>query len=347
MCRGEGELTWLDLITKFKGSENFSGELRRPAYLFQGVSGTVVKDGVDIIENEPRPLIYDLDSLPMPDLRGIEAQRYIETWRRNSGVGSISIFPSRGCPYSCVFCDKTIFGHRFRHHSPARIADEMEQIKSEFGPVDDIFLFDDNLSTKRQIMVDLCDEIKRRDLHVNWSCQARANTVDSELLGAMYEAGCKEIYFGVEAATLKLLEYLGKKITPEQAVDAIQMSREVGMKTGCFLIVGIPGETEDDITAIEQFITKAQPAYVGFSVLTPFPGTELYTRTRSLIKPSLLNRYDLWDDTRSSVYEDGVFVVNPATSIKRLEAHFKQMLADSGVVHNSSQFVINRYEEKS
>ncbi len=196
-------------------------------------------------------------------------------------------------------------------------------------------------------MVDLCDEIKRRDLHVNWSCQARANTVDSELLGAMYEAGCKEIYFGVEAATLKLLEYLGKKITPEQAVDAIQMSREVGMKTGCFLIVGIPGETEDDITAIEQFITKAQPAYVGFSVLTPFPGTELYTRTRSLIKPSLLNRYDLWDDTRSSVYEDGVFVVNPATSIKRLEAHFKQMLADSGVVHNSSQFVINRYEEKS
>ena len=190
----------------------------------------------------------------------------------------------------------------------------------------------------------MCSEIEKRNLKVNWSCQARVNTVDSELLQVMARAGCKEIYFGVESASPNLLEFLGKNISPQQAVEAITLSRKAGIKPGCFLMVGIPGETKDDIDTLEKFIYRAKPAYVGFSVLTPFPGTELFRSTKHLIKPELLNQYENWDDTRKSIYQDGVFEVDPEKSISRLEESFKRMLSATNIDFNPSQFVINRYD---
>ena len=134
-------------------------------------------------------------------------------------------------------------------------------------------------------MLGLCQEIQSKGLEVSWSCQARVNTVDPELLKTMYDSGCKEIYFGIEAATEKLLTYLGKNISIDQATQAMTWAREVGMKPGCFFMVGVPTETKEDIEAIAAFVCQVKPSYIGLSVLIPFPGTELYTRTHSLIKP--------------------------------------------------------------
>jgi len=346
VCQGEGEITWADILTRFLGSNNKSHELTKPAYLFDDVAGTVIFENGNLLQNSSRKQIEDLDSIPLPDLEGIEAGKYIEMWRKNGGMGSISIFPSRGCPYGCIFCDKTIFGRNFRHHSPARIADELERIATDYKPLDDIFLFDDNLSTKRDVMLAFCDELNSRGLQIPWSCQARVNTVDPELLKAMYTAGCREIYFGVEATTPKLLSYLGKNINIDQATQAIAWAREVGMKPGCFLIVGVPTETKSDIEATASFIRQAKPSYVGFSVLIPFPGTQLYTRTKSLINPDLETQFEKWDDTRSSIYLPGTFEVNPRLSIRYLERVFKDMLAQEKIDFNPSQFVINRYEDK-
>lgn len=346
VCQGEGEMTWKEIVSRFVGSDNKNGELNKPQYLFENVQGTLIKDGSSYIQNHSRPQIENLDTIPMPDLKAIEAEKYIELWRKNGGMGSISIFPSRGCPFSCIFCDKTIFGKRFRHHSPGRIVDEMERIARDYKPIDDIFLFDDNLSTNREVMTNMCLEIERRNLKVNWSCQARVNTVDYELLKTMSRAGCGEIYFGVESASPHLLKYLGKNISPEQAIEAITLSRKAGMKPGCFLMVGVPGETKEDIDVLEKFIQQSQPSYVGFSVLIPFPGTELFERSKHLIKPELLGKYEDWDDTRKSIYKDGTFEVSPEKSISRLEESFKTMLSTTQTDYNPSQFVIHRYDEE-
>lgn len=224
----------------------------------------------------------------------------------------------------------------------------MERITHGFGfdsSQDEIFLFDDNLSTKRKIMIGMCESLIRRHVRVNWSCQARVNTVDIEMLSLMAAAGCREIYYGVEAVTPNLLKFLGKGITADQAAEAIQISRSVGMKPGIFLIVGIPGEKKRDIEAMADFIRRTKPAYVGFSTLIPFPETELYERTRHLIRPELKQQYGVWDDTRYSVYQSGVFEMDPQQSIAYLENVFKQTLASSGVDHNPSQFVVTRYDE--
>ncbi len=345
VCQGEGESTWQDIISRFIGSTNRNGELSKPSYLFEGVPGTLVRDETGYIQNVPRAQIQDLDTIPMPDLNGIEAERYIELWRKNGGMGSISIFPSRGCPFSCIFCDKTIFGKKFRHHSPKRIVDEMERISQEYKPIDDIFLFDDNLSTNRKVMTEVCSEIEARNLKVNWSCQARVNTVDGDLLKVMAHAGCKEIYFGIETVSPKLIEFLNKGISLEQAIDAIAASRQAGIKPGCFFIVGIPGETKTDIRLLEQFVNQTKPSYIGFSVLIPFPGTKLFEQTKHMIRPDLRDKYENWDDTRTSIYKDGTFEVPPQKSISYLEESFKKMLETSQVDYNQSQFVIHRYDD--
>ena len=342
VCIQEGELTWQEILIKHAGSMNRDHELSNPAYLFENIAGLRINTGGEFALTAARPLVRDLDTLPMPDLEGIDAKKYLDIWRTNGGMGSISILPSRGCPFGCTFCSKTISGRIFRHHSPERIVAEMERIAYNFGfdtIGDEIFLFDDNLSTKKKTMREMCELIIQRALNVNWSCQARVDTVSQDMLSLMATAGCREIYFGVETVTPNLLKFLGKGITAEQAAEAIEMSRLVGMQPGIFLIVGIPGEKRKDIEAMADFIRRNRPAYVGFSVLIPFPGTKLYERTHHLIKPELKGRYEAWDDTRFSVYKPGVFEVDPRESIAYLDQIFKDTLAAHQVSHNSSQFI--------
>lgn len=336
---GEGDYTWLEIIQKVLGSC-----ITKTTDLLEGIQGTAFKAGDEIIINSPRPRIAQLDDLPMPDLAGIRAQEYIDLWKKNGGFGSISIFPSRGCPFPCVFCDKSVFGKKFIHHSPERIVDEKQRIIESFNDVDEIFLFDDNLSVDKRVMMELCNELEKRHLDIEWSTQARVDTVDEEMLKRMYEAGCRHIYFGVETASEKLIEFLGKGFSIEQAEEAIYLSHKVGIDPGAFFIVGVPGETQQDIEATAQFIKKTRLGHVGLSVLTPFPGTQLYENTSQLIKPELLNKYDMWDDTRQSIYQEGTFETDPEVSIRYLNAVFSKMLKENKMQVDQSQFVINRYD---
>lgn len=344
---GESEHTWKEIVETFFG---YTGKRRKIHQAFEGVRGTVINNGEQLV-NPPRELIKDLDTLPLPDLDIINAKRYIETWKKNGGMGSISLFPSRGCPSSCIFCDKTIFGKKFRVHSPERIVNEMERIATEYGPVDDIFFFDDNLTTDKRVMQNVCREVIHRNLRVGWSCQARMNTVDGETLRLMKAAGCTDVYFGLESTSPGLLKYLNKGITMETARNAISMCKKAGLRPGLFLLTGIPGETQEDAKLMEDFVRETKPSYVGFSVLLPFPGTELYRRTQDQIRPELKvtpelindpERLQEWDDTRSSVYSEGTFSTNPRETIERIEGQFKQMVEQENIDHEPSQFVIER-----
>jgi anaerobic magnesium-protoporphyrin IX monomethyl ester cyclase len=344
---GESEYTWKEIVETFMG---YQGKRERILDAFVGVRGTVLK-GAEPVNNPPRGFVKDLDTLPMPDLEVINAKRYIETWRKNGGVGSISIFPSRGCPFSCIFCDKTIFGKIFRVHSKERIVNEMERLVTRYGPIEDIFFFDDNLTTDKRLMQAVCQEILDRRLNVGWSCQARINTVDEETLRIMKAAGCTGVFFGLESTSPHLLKYLNKGINLDQARMVIDLCKKVGIRPGLFLMTGIPGETEADAQAMENFVLETKPSYIGFSVLLPFPGTQLYQQTKDMIRPELAlspemindpSKIKQWDDTRNSIYQKGTFETQPTTTIDRIESVFRTMLIEEGIHHDPSQFVIER-----
>lgn len=247
-----------------------------------------------------------LDDLPYPARDLFPLERYLKIWKENTGMTSTSIISSRGCPYRCIFCDKSTSGLKFRFRSAKNIVDEMEFLIHRFR-FDDIFFYDDLFIFDRQRVIEICGEIAKRELEISWSAQGRVDRIDQELLQNMKNAGCKEIYFGVESGSNRILKYLRKGFNRNQIIQAFKLCHQIGIKPGMYIIVGVPGETREDLEATKNLIKESRPYLLNFSYLMPFPGTELFEKTRQWVHNY---NYSEWDEMQKSVY-DFPFEINP------------------------------------
>ena len=222
------------------------------------------KDGM-ILVNPSRPFIGDIDTLPLPARHLLPLSRY-------QALGfPISIITSRGCPYSCIFCQgRKMVGHRVRKRNPSLIVDEIEQILS-YG-IDRINVADDLFVSSPKRVKEVCEEIIRRGLHFTWSAFARVNTVDKETLQLMRETGCDSISFGVETGNAEMMKRIKKRITLDQARLAVSLCREVGIIPHTSFIVGLPGESPETLRETAEFAAGLGSLY-GYHMLAPFPGT--------------------------------------------------------------------------
>jgi radical SAM superfamily enzyme YgiQ (UPF0313 family) len=255
---GEGELTFLDLAGCLSGKKQ---NLHIP--------GLLTHESVNL----PREFIGDLDSLPFPARHLLPNHRYKYIFSRKKAV--TTILTSRGCPYHCVFCDKSVFGSRFRARSAHNVLDEISQIADYFKDVSIIF-YDDLFTFDRERVIAVCRGILERGIKVDWKCEGRVDHIDAEMLGWMKRAGCSMIAYGVESGNQAGLDYLRKKTNPQQIKDAFALSKKYGIRTMAYFILGIPVETYDDEVQTIQFAMKLKPDYAQFSVLSPFPGTDIY-----------------------------------------------------------------------
>lgn len=251
---GEGELTIAELMTVGMNREKW-GEIR----------GLVFRRGGHVVINEPQPFIDNLDTLPLPARHLLPLSRY-------QALGySISIITSRGCPYSCIFCQgRRMVGNRVRLRNPLLVVDEIEEILS-YG-IDRINVADDLFVSSNGKVKEVCDEIIRRGLRFGWSAFARVNTVDLETLKLMREAGCDSVSFGVESGNPEMLKRIRKGITRDQVRHAVGLCREVGIIAHTSFIVGLPGETSETLRETGEFAAGLGSLY-GYHFLTPFPGT--------------------------------------------------------------------------
>ena len=220
----------------------------------------------------------DPGSLPRParDLLPNHAYRYLFATRR----GFATMISSRGCPFRCSFCDKSVGGSKWRARQPADVVDEMVELKERHG-VGFINFYDDNFTLKRGRVVEICNEIIARGLDIEWKCEGRVDSVDEPLLALMRRAGCRVVAYGVESANPETLALLRKDITTEQAVTAFAATRSAGLRSLAYMILGAPGE---DAKAVEQsirFCRDIRADYVQFSSLSAMPGTPLFSHPRS------------------------------------------------------------------
>ncbi|MEW6096606.1 MAG: radical SAM protein [bacterium] len=259
---GEGEITFTQLVNSLEKKE-----------CLDKVKGIIYKRDGKVIYNEPRGLIEDLDSLPNPDRTLIPYQKYHSVLAKDRLI--TTMMTSRGCPFRCIYCHRPHMGKKFRSRNAFNIVKEMKECM-ELGIREFIF-FDDIFTLNRRRVFEVCDEILNRHLKVKWSVRARVDTVDYDMLVRLKEAGCNRIQYGIEAGTDKVLKILKKGTTLKQAVEAIRISKEVGMTTLADFMIGSPGETKEDILQTINFALKLNPDYAQFSVTTPYPATELYT----------------------------------------------------------------------
>ena len=265
----------------------------------------------------------DLDKLPYPAREMFPLEKYLQIWKQNTGMTSISMISSRGCPFGCLFCDKYISGRRFRVRSPKNVVDEMEYLIQNYE-LDDIFFYDDLFVFDHQRVIEICREIQKRRLVVFWSAQGRVDRINKTVLQEMKAAGCTELYFGVESGSDRILRYLRKGFTRKQIIRAFTLCHQVGIKPGMYLIVGVPGETRKDIEATKDLVRECRPYLLNFSYLIPFPGTPLFKKTKQWIRHY---QFSEWDEMQKSIY-NFPFEINPKEAHDEIYQVFREMVKE-------------------
>ncbi len=278
---GEPENTILELTDALElGKKNFGG--------IDGLG--FIKDGKFTLTS-PRALIADLDSLPFPARHLLPMKVYNEAVKENPLRGEISkpwtiVTTSRGCPYKCVFCSNfTVWGRQWRGRSPKNVVDELESVVKTYG-VKQIDFYDENMTLDKKRMADICDLIVERGLHLEWFTPngIRADTLDETLLRKMKRAGCKKIRVAPESGVQRVVdEVIGKSLDLKAVERAVILCKKVGIKVGCFFVLGLIGETKADIEETIKFAYKLRSLGADsliFSIAMPIYGTQLYEQAK-------------------------------------------------------------------
>jgi len=284
---GEGETTLVELCHQVASA----GDYGRVAGIAFADEGTVVKTA-------PRPLLEDLDQLPLPARHLLPLARY-----QALGV-PCTVTTSRGCPYGCIFCSAhQMFGRKVHFRSPGLVVDEIEMLYRDFG-FNQINIVDDTFTVNHDHAGQVCEEILKRDLNIAWSTYARVDNVTGDLMTLMRRAGCETVLFGIESSNENILKTIRKGITPEDIRRGVKIACGAGFRVLTSFIFGLPGETPDSVRNTMAFadeLNKNYGAEYAFHVLAPMPGTELYERAADYSLHFLTRNWANYDANRPVV----------------------------------------------
>lgn len=257
---GEGEETISDIAGK-----NSIEELK-------GVAGCAVRLGNEIIVNDARGIIKELDALPFPAYEKFDLKNYLAFYSVKPGTVELPVSTARGCPFKCAFCSK-VMGDRLRNRSIENVIDELKHGVEKFG-ASQFVMTDESFTFSSTRVKEFCEKYMEAGLHekANWIVHSRVD-MDVDVLRTMRRANCTHITFGLESGNQEILDKNVKKITLEKSIEAVRLSREAGMVTDGNFILGLPWETEKTIKDTISFAVKCDPDYVSFFLFVPYPGT--------------------------------------------------------------------------
>jgi anaerobic magnesium-protoporphyrin IX monomethyl ester cyclase len=237
---GEAEWTLLELVRAIDCAPGDAEHIPGLAFLRRGRSG--------VLRTPPRPLLRELDKLPLPARDLVDICRYRELWKSNHGFFSLNATASRGCPFRCNWCAKPIYGNSFHVRSADSVAEEMRQLKTVWD-AHHIWFADDIFALKPRVQ-------------------------------ALRRAGCSEAWMGVESGSQGILDAMDKGARVEQVPIARENLRRNGIRACFFLQFGYSGETWHDIQETVRLVRRTRPDDIGVSVAYPLPGTRFHDRVR-------------------------------------------------------------------
>lgn len=241
-------------------------------YPLDEIKSLIYRKEGEIIENSIRKLNWELDELPFPAYHKFELERYIHFIDKR-----LPIETSRGCPYSCTYCDvKVSMGQAFRPRGAEHLLAEIKFFHDQgfrfFEFVDDVFTMDLKRAKK------VCELILASGMKFRWNCAngIRADRINEELLILMKKAGCESLSYGLETGSPEMLKVIKKAITLEKATETFHMTKRVGMKFAVNFIIGHQEETYARAMESVRYAKSIPADYVNFSNMIPYPGTEIY-----------------------------------------------------------------------
>ena len=182
----------------------------------------------------------------------------------------------RGCPYQCAYCEtRKLWGTSCRAFSPQRVIDEIKNLAQNYG-TRGIYFVGDNFTINKNRTIALCRKIRENKLDLKWTCETRADLVNKEVLSEMKSAGCQTIFFGTESGSERIQQKLGKNIDLQEVKRTFELTRQVGIKTATSFMLGIPGETSEDMHATFKFAKALNADICMFNIYIACPGSKLY-----------------------------------------------------------------------
>ncbi|HBF33043.1 TPA: radical SAM protein [Candidatus Sumerlaeota bacterium] len=271
----------------------------------------------EIVVNPPRPLIHELDSLPLPARHLLPNDKYRMPFFADHPFATL--IPNRGCPWPCTFCRAgRVWGKKVRQRSVANVMAEIKELGERYG-IHHLAFMTDSLTLKKDWAQDLFENLLALPQPIEWVCNSRVDAVDPDLLRLMRQAGCKMISYGLESGSQVVLDACKKGISLEQSERAIRLTREAGIPSMGYFILGLPGETRQTVQESIAFAKRIAPDYVNFHIATPFPGTELFEQA---VANNWLTSTD-WNDFE----EEGAAVMQVGElTIPELESLQKQAM---------------------
>jgi len=259
--RGDGEHTLVELLDALEKGRSL-----------EGIAGLLYRDRDGTIRRNPeRPLLNPLDGLPYPDRKSLGLEHYFTPAMRRRRT--TTMLTSRGCPNRCTFCNtyKT-----YRTRSAEDIVSELKHCISEYG-IEEVHFVDDIFNQNPQRVIRICEVIQEQGVHLDWGMKTSCATTTPEMLEAARRAGCTKIHFGVETATDEGLKALNKNIDTETIRRVFRQTREAGITSIAYMMIGCPHEkSRDDIFRTVEFMRRVDPDYIVYALLTPYPDTRLF-----------------------------------------------------------------------
>jgi anaerobic magnesium-protoporphyrin IX monomethyl ester cyclase len=219
--------------------------------------------------------VLDLNSFPLPDYSLLDMSRYIARYPHAVKPPWTAVSTSRGCPYQCSFCSKSVSGSNFRALSSDRVIELINTLQTRHG-INDITFYDDIMPLNKNRMSDICNGIIGSDIELTWTCESRVNLANAELLNEMRHAGCRLIFYGIESGSQKILNSINKGIKLDQIRQAISLTKEAGIQAAGYFMLGAPGETLDTLDETLRFARSLELDHAQFSVCSPLPGSKLW-----------------------------------------------------------------------
>lgn len=263
---GEGEETMTELVTA----------LQQKQASFETVKGLSWKNAKgETVTNETRELLKNIDQLPFPARKKVDLQFYFDAWKERHGYSMISVSTMRGCPYTCKWCSRAVYGLSYRRRSPKLVVDEIAWIQENYN-VDMLWFVDDVFTVSHKWLRDFCDELKRRNITVKYEIITRADRMNEEVIQLLAASGCFRVWIGAESGSQKIIDAMDRRVDVQQVREMIRLTRRYGVQAGTFIMLGYPGETRDDIRETIHHLVSSDPDLYTLTIAYPIKGTELY-----------------------------------------------------------------------
>lgn len=262
---GEGELTMLEVVQAIEQGKGWND-----------IESVCYKDkNCTIIKTEERKLNKELDQLPFPNRNKIDLNKYIDTWEQRHGYSSINVSTMRGCPYSCRWCSRAVYGQSYRRRKPQLVVEEIKSLQEQYK-FKNVWFVDDVFTVSHKWLQEFAEELERQSVKVSYECISRADRLNEEVVQLLKRSGCFRVWIGAESGSQKIIDAMDRRIDVQDTREKIKLVKSYGVEAGTFIMLGYPGETEEDIYETVHHLKASQPDQFTITITYPIKGTPLY-----------------------------------------------------------------------